>query len=82
MTLAAIKKPGMDSHRVSGYQDELFVHHVHSYFKTETHFSRSWFSPHNDLLFYFPEPTPCLVRVNVLSAHAATILLLRIMNSV
>ena len=58
MALAAIKKPGMDSYRVSGYQDELFVHDVHRYFKTETHFSRSWFSPHNDLLFLFPRTDP------------------------
>jgi hypothetical protein len=82
MALAAIKKPGMDSHRASGYEDELFVHHVHSYFKAETHFGSSWFSPHNDLLFYFPEQTPCLVRVNVLSTGCFKILLLRIMNRV
>jgi len=25
----------------------LFVHYVHSNFKAKTHFSSSWFSPHN-----------------------------------
>ncbi len=26
---------------------ELFVHYVHCNFETETHFSSSWFCPHN-----------------------------------
>jgi hypothetical protein len=58
MTVAAIKKPGMDRYRVFAYSDELFVHHVHRYFKTETHFSCSWFSPHHDLLFLFHRTDP------------------------
>jgi len=80
MTLA-IKNPALNTGFLS-CRDELFVHHVHSHFKAETHFGSSWFSPHNDLLFYFPEQTPCLVRVNELSATCFKILLLRIMNKV
>jgi len=29
---------------------ELFVHYVHCYFKTKSHFSSCWFSPHVNLL--------------------------------
>lgn len=51
MTLAAIKNPAWIHTGFLSCRDELFVHHVHSYFKAETHFGSSWFSPHNDLLF-------------------------------
>ena len=27
--------------------EQLLVHYVHGHFKTETHFSSSWFSPHS-----------------------------------
>jgi len=30
-----------------GPNNKLLVHYVHSNFKTETHFSSSWFSPHS-----------------------------------
>lgn len=32
-------------------REQLFVHYVHSYFKTETHFGSSWFSPHSRFSF-------------------------------